>query len=82
MTYKFNTGALFRAKQKTSDKSPDYQGEANIVDLEFRISGWVRTSKAGAKYLHLKFEGKPDEGEPERRQPAMARDFHDDDIPF
>jgi hypothetical protein len=81
MTYKFNSGALFRNTKKTSDKQPDYQGEANICDLPTQISGWIRTSKAGTKYLALSFRGK-DAGDARRPAMAVSRDVMDDDIPF
>jgi hypothetical protein len=47
-----NRGALFREeKQKETDR--DYAGTINIGGVEYWLSGWVKTSKKGAKYLSL-----------------------------
>jgi hypothetical protein len=47
-----NRGALFREeKQKETDR--DYSGSINIGGTEYWLSGWVKTSKKGAKYLSL-----------------------------
>jgi hypothetical protein len=47
-----NRGALFREdKQKEGDR--DYSGTINIGGVEYWLSGWVKTSKKGTKYLSL-----------------------------
>jgi hypothetical protein len=47
-----NRGALFHAsKEKVSDR--DYSGSININGTEYWLSGWVKTSAAGNKYLSL-----------------------------
>jgi hypothetical protein len=52
-----NRGALFREKkEKESDR--DYSGTINIGGVEYWLSGWVKTSKKGAKYLSLSVKPK------------------------
>jgi hypothetical protein len=46
-----NRGALFRESDKQSDKDRDYSGNINVNGEEFWLSGWVKTSKKGTKYL-------------------------------
>ena len=43
--------AVPRGKQKETDR--DYGGTINIGGTEYWLSGWVKTSKKGAKYLSL-----------------------------
>lgn len=50
-----NSGALFRAKEKTRECSPDYTGSANVGGVEYRVSGWIKKSKAGTSYMSLAF---------------------------
>jgi hypothetical protein len=52
MTYdNINRGALFRDEKKADEKDRDYSGSINIDGKEFWISGWVKESKAGKKFL-------------------------------
>lgn len=53
-------GALFREeKQKENDR--DYAGTVNIAGTEFWLSGYVKISKAGKKYLSLWAKPKTDD---------------------
>ena len=57
MERKNNTGALFsNAENKKTDKHPDYTGKVMVENKEMNISAWLNTSKAGKKYLSLKFD--------------------------
>jgi hypothetical protein len=47
-----NRGALFR-EQKEKETDRDYSGTINIGGVEYWLSGWVKTSKKGTKYLSL-----------------------------
>jgi hypothetical protein len=61
MTYdNINRGALFRDEKKADEKDRDYSGSINIDGKEFWISGWVKESKAGKKFLSLRV--KPNRG--------------------
>lgn len=48
-----NRGVLFRNEDKKTDKHPDYTGKINIEGAEFRLAGWIKTSKSGKKFLSL-----------------------------
>ena len=47
------TGALFREAEKKSDRHPDYRGKLTIRREVFRVSGWVKETRDGKKYLSL-----------------------------
>ena len=49
-------GALFNnATNKKSDKHPDYTGNVMVNGKKMRIASWIQESKAGKKYMSLKF---------------------------
>jgi hypothetical protein len=53
------SGALFRNNDKRDGKKdPDYQGSCEIEGVEYWISSWINVSKAGTKYMSLKFKAK------------------------
>jgi hypothetical protein len=54
-----NRGAIFR-NEKESETDRDYGGSLNVNGTEFWISGWVRTSAKGTKYLSLAIKQKDD----------------------
>jgi len=71
MTYdNSNTGALFRNGNRRSDNDPLYRGTLNVSGVEFYLSGWIKVSKAGQRYMSLSVKRKP-ENVPERKA-AMA----------
>src|SRR5262249_60893968 len=77
-----NRGALFRNEEKdpNDEKDRDYAGVINIEGAEYWLSGWVRVSKNGRKYLSLSLKPKQEKpAESEKKSPA--EDFGDD-IPF
>ena len=47
------SGALFREAEKKSDRHPDYRGKLTIRGEVFRLSGWVKETRDGKKYLSL-----------------------------
>jgi hypothetical protein len=48
-----NQGAIFRNEDKAEGDERDYTGNINVEGREFWVSGFVKTSKAGKKYLRL-----------------------------
>jgi hypothetical protein len=48
-----NSGVLFKASEKRSEKSPDYTGKVVIGGTTYRLSGWKKTTKDGSPYLSL-----------------------------
>src|SRR5262249_15010448 len=48
------SGSLFKNSDKAGDNDRDYGGSLTLDDgRELWVSGWVRTSKSGGKYLSL-----------------------------
>lgn len=81
---KDNTGAIFKNDKKESDSHPDYKGQAMIDGSEYWISVWINESKAGRKYMSVKFnqkEGVQNQGASQAQQQQLTQDF-EDDIPF
>src|SRR6516164_4370755 len=76
--------ALFRNDDKdpNDDKDRDYSGSINVEGTEYWLSGYVRTSKSGRKFLSLSV--KPKQEKPKQDSPSKkscADDFNDP-IPF
>ena len=68
---KDNEGALFINKKKKKDTDPNVSGGALIDGVEYWVSAWTNTSKAGEKYQKLSFT-------PKDEQPVKS----DGDVPF
>lgn len=68
-------GALFRVKDKESDKHPDYNGQCEIDGIEYWVSGWINESDKVGKYLSLSFNEK--EGKRSSRGSRRGRDGDD-----
>jgi hypothetical protein len=67
-----NRGVLFSERDKKSkDDDRDYAGTINIDGAEYWLSAWIKTSKAGNKFLSLTSSGGA----------SRKRDM-DDSIPF
>lgn len=75
-----NRGALFKNDKGDNPKRPDYTGTLDVGGVPHKISGWVRESKKGDKFLSLAIEVKEDKPAPEK--PAEKQPDLDDDIPF
>jgi hypothetical protein len=76
MTKKFddaNRGVLFREDKKSESADRDYSGSINIAGAEYWLSGWLKTSKKGTKFLSLSVKPKA---------PTEAKPELDDAIPF
>ena len=89
-------GVLFKNDKQGQEKRPDYRGSCVINNVDFNVSGWIKTSqKSGDKYMSLSFQPKGEDklsrnGEPQRQptkaaaQPQLTEDNWDrfDDSPF
>jgi hypothetical protein len=62
-------GALFRNTDKSKETDRDYAGTLNVDGTEYWVSGWLKTSKAGAKYLSLSLKPK---AEPTKKDKPKA----------
>ncbi len=74
------SGALFRNDKKETDKHPDYKGQAQVGGTEYWVSGWIKTSKAGKKYMSLSFTAK--DAPRQAPDPAPPGPISGDDMPF
>lgn len=83
-----NSGALFKNDKQGNESRPDYKGTLNVNGQDFWISAWLKSSKAGNKYMSLSVQ--PKEGRGERKQSdakpgggeTNGEPAFDDDIPF
>lgn len=77
-------GALFRNDKKETDNHPDYKGSVNAGGVDYWVSGWIKESKAGAKYLSLSVKAKePAQAAPAPKAKPVPMSMQiDDDIPF
>jgi hypothetical protein len=69
-----NAGALFKNSEKENENHPDYRGSINVAGVEFWISGWLKTSKKGLKFMSLAVKPK--------NEAAESKPDYDDEIPF
>ena len=77
-----NTGALFRNKEKKTDKHPDYRGTINVGGAEYYLASWLKTSKAGEKYMSLSVTEKNENNTRTPPKVTPKSDDFDDDLPF
>lgn len=88
-------GVLFKNDRKETANHPDYKGAAEIDDVEFWLSAWIKEGKSG-KFMSLSFTPKEQPKNPHAREPVKqtrqqqrepARDKQgfddmDEDIPW
>ena len=78
MAYEHNNGSgtLFRNQKKETEKHPDYKGEGKLPDgTPVWISGWVKESSGGTKFLSLSIQEK-------EQKPESKEEKNDTDLPF
>ena len=75
-----NTGVLFRNETATPEnKQPYMTGKCEVNGKEMQVAGWMKESKAGKKFLSLKFQ------EPQAKQEASNNNSNTSttgDVPF
>jgi uncharacterized protein (DUF736 family) len=74
-----NRGMLMKNQNKTADNHPDHSGSINVNGVEFWLSGWVKESKAGKKFLSLSI--KPKDAQKPKKEDKFVED-NLDDAPF
>ena len=72
-----DTGALFRNGDKQNDEDRDYSGSLNVDSADYWISGWIKVSKKGTKYLSLSIKPKDEPATKAGGRPPL-----NDEIPF
>ena len=79
-------GALFKNRDKESEKHPDYRGSINVGGEDFWISAWLKESKKGDKYMSLSVQSKESGSRQIQKSKTetfyQAQDDFDDDLPF
>ena len=75
-----NTGVLFRNETATPEnKQPYMTGKCEVNGKEMQLAGWMKESKAGKKFLSLKFQ------EPQTKEAVASSDSSTSttgDVPF
>jgi hypothetical protein len=56
---KTNRGEFYREEGKKNPNGPDYTGPLDVNGVQYRLAGWIKTSKkTGKKFLSLAIEPK------------------------
>ena len=76
---KDGSGALFKNDDKQSETHPDYKGTIRVGGQDYWLSSWIKTSKAGQKYMSLSAQPKEKKAAPPAR--GVLTEPFDDDIP-
>jgi uncharacterized protein (DUF736 family) len=72
-----NTGVLFKNETATPEnKQPFFSGNCEVNGKKMQVAGWMKESKAGKKYISLKFQ------EPRQQQETSNVSATSDAIPF
>ena len=75
-----NTGVLFRNETATPEnKQPYMSGNCEVNGKKMQIAGWMNESKAGKKFLSLRFQ------EPQAKEVVASNDSNTsttDGVPF
>ena len=75
-----NTGVLFRNETATPEnKQPYMTGKCEVNGKDMQVAGWMKESKAGKKFLSLKFQ------EPQTKEAVASSDSSTSttgDVPF
>jgi hypothetical protein len=88
---KENSGALFKNDKKEKETHADYRGDINIGGVNYWISGWLKDTKTGGKFLSLAVNVKESPGlsktvddKPKHKAAVQQQPdpFEDSDIPF
>lgn len=72
-----NTGVLFKNETATPEnKQPFFSGNCEVNGKKMQVAGWMQESKAGKKYISLKFQ------EPRQQQETSNISATSDAMPF
>lgn len=85
-----NRGVLFKNDRKNTDRHPDYTGNINFDGTECWLSAWIKTSKAGKKFMSLavtpkepNIQNDDDDDEPQQSLGyGETNEEENEDVPF
>jgi len=76
-------GSLFKNLQKEAEQQPDYRGSIKVEGHEYWLSAWIKTSKAGTKYMSLSAQLKaPKHASPQDAPASKDAPIDIKDCPF
>ena len=76
-------GSLFTNKRKETDSHPNLTGTILVGGVEHWISGWVKLTASGEKWISLSVKPKEAKaGKPAAKAPSKSDDFDEDSVPF
>lgn len=77
------SGSLFKNEDREKETHPNLKGSALIGGVEYWISGWIKDTKKGDKWISLAFKRKDGTGgqKEEPRRKGTVDDLGSD-IPF
>lgn len=81
---KDNSGSIWPNDRKEKETHPDRTGTVKVGGREYYISGWIKESKDGRKYMSLSFKPKmaSEHKGGSKNPPAPSYDDLDDPLPF
>ena len=76
------SGSIFKNQRKDQPNQPDYRGDCLINGVPMWVSGWIKETRAGDKFLSLAFS--PKDGGFGGQKPVATPSFDDmnGDLPF
>ena len=73
------TGSMFENDKAGNSARPDYKGSVLVGGVELRVSGWLKTSAKGTRWISLKFEPPFQKQEQQPSKPQSK--IRDEDVP-
>jgi hypothetical protein len=79
------SGSMFKNDRKEQPNHPDYRGDCLIGGVAYWVSGWIKTTQRGDKFLSMAYTRKADKDQPGGDggfSTPPAPSLMDDDMPF
>ena len=79
-----NRGMAMINEKKTEEKHPDWSGSLNVEGVDYWLSIWKKTSKAGKPYMSFSVRKKQEQVRQSSQPTRKAKDDPEDslDIPW
>lgn len=69
-----NRGVLFPNDKKGNEKRPDLTGDINVEGVEYRLSAWKKSSKAGNNFLSISIQKKEGQRPPQPKGNGLTEE--------